>query len=81
MSKIEYLDQHVVYENPKPHVHSRHGYFPGVVQVASGELLALFVIGEAFESPNLTSYVSRSKDLGKTGPSPSTPATWDSPPT
>ena len=62
---IEYVDHHIIYENPKPHVRSRHAYFPGVVQLPSGELLALFVIGEAFESADQTTYVSRSKDLGR----------------
>jgi BNR repeat-like domain len=63
---IEYIEGHVIYENPKPKVRSRHGYFPGVIQAPSGELLALFVIGEAFESADQTTYVSRSEDLGKT---------------
>ncbi|MBM3800769.1 MAG: exo-alpha-sialidase [Acidimicrobiia bacterium] len=63
---IELIESHVVYENPKPKVRSRHGYFPGVVQLPSGELLALFVMGEAFESADQSTYVSRSGDLGKT---------------
>ena len=63
---IEYLERHVVSENPKPHVHSRHSYFPGVIQLPSGELLALFVRGEAFESPDQATWVSRSQDLGGT---------------
>ena len=63
---IDYLERHVVYENPKPHVHSRHGFFPGVIQIPSGELLALFVRGEAFESPDQATWVSRSLDLGRT---------------
>ena len=66
MTMIDSLQDHVVYENPKPHVHSRHGYFPGIVQLPGGELLALIVIGEAFEAPDLTTYVSRSLDLGYT---------------
>ncbi|MSU46609.1 MAG: exo-alpha-sialidase [Lacunisphaera sp.] len=66
MPQIEYLGQHVVYENPKPHVRSRHGYFPGLVQLPTGELLGLFVLGEAFESPNLATYVTRSLDFGRT---------------
>jgi sialidase-1 len=66
MSLIEYLETSIVYENPKPHVHSRHGYFPGLVQLASGDLLALFVRAEAFESPDATTFVARSSDLGNT---------------
>ena len=63
---IEHVESHVVYENPKPMLRSRHGYFPGVVQLPSGELLALFVLGEAFESVDLTTWVTRSRDGGRT---------------
>lgn len=63
---IEVVESHVVYENAKPNLRSRHGYFPGVVQLPSGELLALVVIGEAFEAVDLTTYVTRSADLGRT---------------
>ena len=44
---------------------SRHGYFPGVVELPSGELLALLVIGEAFEAVDLTTHVARSADGGR----------------
>ncbi|MBM3740152.1 MAG: exo-alpha-sialidase [Acidobacteria bacterium] len=63
---IEYIEGHVIYENPKPHVRSRHGCFPGLVQLTSGEIVAMFVIQEAFEAANATTWVSRSADLGKT---------------
>ena len=64
MAKITVLDHHVVYDNPIPNLVSRHGYFPGLVRLASGELLGLFCMGEAFESA-LTVNVTRSKDNGK----------------
>jgi hypothetical protein len=63
---IDHIDSHVLYENPRPMLRSRHGYFPGLVQLPSGELLALLVIGEAFESVDLTTHVSRSTDDGRT---------------
>ena len=63
---IEYLEGHVIYENAKPHVRSRHGDFPGLVTLSSGGLLALFVRAEAFEAANATTYVTRSQDLGRT---------------
>ena len=66
MATIEYLEGHVLYTNPKPHVHSRHGCFPGLVQLPSNELLALFVLQEAFEAPNATTCISRSEDFGRT---------------
>jgi hypothetical protein len=62
---IEYLESHVVYENPRPHVRSRHGYFPGMIKLPSGELLCLFVLGEAFEAANCTTWITRSTDGGR----------------
>lgn len=66
MARIELIEQHLIYDNPIPHVRSRHGYFPGLVQLPSGELLALFMIAEAFEAPNGTTWISRSTDEGRT---------------
>jgi sialidase-1 len=63
---IEYLEGYVAYDNPKPHVHSRHGYFPGLEKLSSGEILCLFQMGEAFEAPTATTYITRSKDGGRT---------------
>jgi sialidase-1 len=62
---IENLESHVIYENPKPHVHSRHGFFPGLVELASGDLIAMFMIAEAFESPDGATFLSRSRDHGR----------------
>jgi len=64
-SLIEYVEPHLVYENPEPHVHSRHGYHPGITELPNGELIALFLLAEAFEAPNGTTYVSRSRDMGR----------------
>ena len=63
---IEVVESHVIFDNPKPMLRSRHGYFPGIVQLPSGDLLALVVIGEAFEAVNLRTHVLRSADLGRT---------------
>ncbi len=63
---IQYLNQHLIYENPRPHVHSRHGYFPGLVRLPLGELLCTFVMAEAFEAPNGTTWITRSADGGRT---------------
>jgi len=63
---IELVESHVIFENPKPMLRSRHGYFPGVVELPSGELLALLVIGQAFESVDLATHVARSTDQGRT---------------
>lgn len=66
MKFIEILSEHVVYVNPLPQLRSRHGKFPGMVQLKSGELLCLFELGEAFESVDSETYVMRSQDMGKT---------------
>ena len=66
MAAIEVVDHYVVYENPRPQNRARHGYFPGLVKLPSGELLALFALGEAFEAADVTTVVTRSHDQGRT---------------
>jgi len=66
MTRLRYVDGSILYQNPQPHVRSRHAFFPGLLNLPSGDLLALLVIGEAFESADSTTYIARSKDLGKT---------------
>lgn len=66
MPKIDVLNRSIVFDNPIQHLRSRHGYFPGIEQLQNKELIALFAIGEAFESVDLTTYISRSIDNGKT---------------
>ena len=66
MSAIEVVDHHVVYDNPIPHLKSRHGYFPGLAKMPSGDLVGLFLLGEAFDSADRETYVTRSSDLGRT---------------
>lgn len=63
---IEYLEGGVLYENPRPHVRSRHAYFPGLASLLNGELLALFVIAEAFEAADAATWAARSSDQGRT---------------
>ena len=48
------------------HNFARHAFFPGVVQLPSGELLALFALGEAINATNVTTVAMRSKDTGRT---------------
>ncbi|MHB9069398.1 MAG: sialidase family protein [Sedimentisphaerales bacterium] len=66
MSFIEVLGEHTVYVNPLPQLRSRQGKFPCIVQLPSDELLCLFELGEAFESVDSETYVTRSSDMGKT---------------
>jgi len=66
MAAIEVTDRHIVYENPQPQNRARQAYFPGLVNLPSGDLLAMFVLGEALEAANTTTVVSRSHDQGRT---------------
>ena len=52
LSNIKCTGTGLIYRNPKPHVRSVHAYFPSVVPVANGELLATLVLGDAFEASN-----------------------------
>ena len=63
---IEKLDERYLYENPQPVLRSRAAKFPGITCLPSGELLALFELGEAFESVDSRTVLSRSTDAGKT---------------
>ncbi|MBT4818191.1 MAG: exo-alpha-sialidase, partial [Lentisphaerae bacterium] len=64
------LDHGCLFDNPLSHVCSRHGYFPGMTVLPDGELLAIFMLGEAFEAPNLRPHVTRSTDQGHTWTDP-----------
>lgn len=66
MAGIECTGEGIVYRNPVPHVHSIQAYFPSLVQASDGSIVASMVLGAAFESPDLHSYVTRSADLGQT---------------
>jgi hypothetical protein len=63
---INIIGEHTVYVNTLPQLRSRHGKFPGMVQPPSNELLCLFELGEAFESVDSETYITRSGDLGVT---------------
>jgi sialidase-1 len=65
-SNIKCVSTGLIYRNSKPHVSSVQAYFPSVVLMANGELLATLVLGAAFESPDCRTNVARSIDNGKT---------------
>lgn len=54
MLRIQTVDHHVVYDYPTPNNCNRHGYFPALVGLPSGDLLAMFVLGSAFEATDGT---------------------------
>ena len=66
MTEIGVQATGILYRNPKPHVRSVHAYFPSVVTMPNGEMLATIVLGKAFESADLHTHVCRSTDSGET---------------
>lgn len=56
----------VLFRNSVPHLKSVHGYFPSVVALPNGNLLATYMVGEAFEAVNCRVHYSRSEDGGAT---------------
>ncbi len=67
---IECGETGLVYRNPRPHLYARHTWHPSLVRLASGELLAAFDIGQAVESLDYRTYLSRSSDEGRTWSAP-----------
>lgn len=60
------LKEFTIYQNPDPLLVSLQATFPGIVQLADGELVAIFCIGQAFDAADNRAHVSRSKDNGST---------------
>ena len=56
----------LVYRNPKPHLQAIHAWHPSLVLLDDGELVAAFDLGQGAESLDYRTYLSRSKDQGKT---------------
>lgn len=63
---MKLISTSVIYENPLPILKSIQSAFPSICELDDGEILASHQLGEAFESVDKTSYVSRSVDGGKT---------------
>ncbi len=60
----------IIYENKLPQLCSRQAVFPFLTKCRNNRLAAVYVVGEAFESVDQTSYISFSDDNG---------ATWSDP--
>lgn len=67
---ISIVDHGVVYRNPKPHLRAIHAWHPSLALLDDGGLLAGFDLGQAVEALDYRTYISRSRDQGKT---------WDAP--
>ena len=56
----------IIYQNSNPLLVSRQGVFPGITLLPNNNLLAIFSIGQAFDSSDHRAYVTKSKDNGRT---------------
>ncbi len=60
----------LIYRNPKPHLVSRHAYFPSLAVLPDGRLFAGFDIGSAFEAVDVRTHFAVSSDQGETWSEP-----------
>lgn len=60
----------LIYRNPKPHLVSRHAYFPSLAVLPDGRIFAGFDLGSAFESLDVRSHHAISSDQGVTWSEP-----------
>ncbi len=60
------LSSGILFQNDKPHITSIHAYFPSVAALPNGEMLATYVLAEAFEAINARVHLARSVDGGQT---------------
>ena len=67
---MKVISQSIIYDNPLPQLRSRQAAFPFLAQLGDGTVICSYQIGEAFESVDGTSYISRSVDGGKTWEGP-----------
>lgn len=63
---IEVLGTGILYRNPRTHVRSIHAYFPSIVTMPDGEMLASLCLAEAFEAVDMHVWLARSVDCGAT---------------
>ena len=67
---IETISSGIVYCNPKPHLRAIHAWHPSLVRLIDGTLVATFDLGQAVESLDYRTYLSRSTDEGRSWSTP-----------
>lgn len=60
----------IVYRNAKPYLRAEHAWHPSVVRLPDGELVATFDLGQAVESLDYHTVLTRSRDAGRTWAAP-----------
>ena len=63
---MKILEEIILFQNPNPLLVSKQGIFPGISKLPNNELIALFTIGQAFDSADQRTYTSRSSDNART---------------
>ncbi len=63
---MQIVSEGILYENPKPYLHSIQAMHPSLIDLGDGELICSYNLGEAVESIDTRNYLSRSKDNGNT---------------
>lgn len=67
---IEITGRGEVFRNSKPYLRAQNAWHPTLLELAGGELLASFDVGQGAESLDYRTYLSRSGDGGKTWSEP-----------
>ncbi len=67
---MEVKTSSIIYENPLPQLCSKHSFFPFLAELKDGTIVAVFAIGQAFESVDSNSFISFSSDKGLTWSKP-----------
>ena len=67
---IEVVATGLVYRNPKPFLRAVNAWHPSIARLGPSELLVAFDLGQAVESLDYRTYLSRSTDEGKSWSSP-----------
>lgn len=67
---MKIVNSSIIYDNPLPQLCAKHAFFPNVCEISENKIVAVSVIGQAFESVDSSSYVSFSNDNGKTWSKP-----------
>jgi hypothetical protein len=67
---IECIATGLVYSNPRPHLRAIHAWHPSIVKLDGQELLCAFDLGQAVESIDYRTYLSRSINGGRTWSEP-----------
>ncbi|NOZ33509.1 MAG: exo-alpha-sialidase [Alphaproteobacteria bacterium] len=67
---MKLIHEVTIYENPDPLLVSRQACFAGIVCLPDGDLLAMFSMGQAFDSADRRMWVSKSSDGGQSWEAP-----------